>query len=84
MYFPLFCPLKTIKRSGKILITSIIRMCKGKINEPKAENHLKWKTWLWFSAFYYFYFTRKTAVLKVGTQVLVKEKRNSMLFYDIL
>lgn len=33
-----------IKRCGKMLITSIIHMCKRKINEPKAENHLNWKT----------------------------------------
>lgn len=46
-----------------MLITSIIRMCKGKINEPKAENHLNWETQL--SVFYYFYSSGESAALMV-------------------
>lgn len=34
----------------------------------------------WLSAFYYF--IRKTVVLKVGAQVLGDAKRHSMLLYD--
>lgn len=56
----LFSPLKTIRGCGKMLVINIILMFRGKMNELKAENGLKWNMWFWLSAFYYVYFIRKT------------------------
>lgn len=78
MDFLLFSPLKTIRGCGKMLLINIILMFRGKINELKAENGLKWNMWVWLSAFYYFYFISKTVVLKVGAQNLGEVKRNSV------
>jgi len=54
MDFPLSSPLKTIRGCGKMLVINIILMFKGKMNELKTENGLKWNMWFWPSAFYYF------------------------------
>lgn len=78
MDFLLFSPLKTIRGCRKMLLINIILMFRGKINELKAENGLKWNMWVWLSAFYYFYFISKTVVLKVGAQILGEMKRNSV------